>query len=541
MKAAGKASRSMKAFLSILMVAVLILAAACSSKNTSQGSSSEASSSAPASAAASSEAPKEIIELKAVTMGTEPQAGMEEFYKQLDELTTKDLGATIRFDFIPWGDEKNQISRSIAAKEYDLYVGGAWSDFKNFAIKNAFADLKPLLSQTPKLIERYGDILNRIEINGKLSGIPQINKPGGGGGDGFLYREDLRKQWGLPEIKDLDTLEKYLYKAKDEFPDTPMINDPRFGDVIWKWTVGKKYFIPALTQMQGTTFTVTSFEEPYKAISIYDTPEYKEVLAKAKKWYDDGIVAHDILAAQGNETDKTKELMKAGKKPLEFSNWWGPVANNYVPEIKKEHPDWEFGWLDVGVDVHPNTLFLPSVSVETTSMISVGAHSKYAETALKLIEKVHSDPIYYDLLAYGVKGVHYNLDGEAVSVEGIDGKNRKPSWTASYDGYMARQSKYPGEFQAIFESLDQRGTEAAQKNGVNLFEGFVFNTSELAAELSNLETLRTQYVQPLSAGVVKKSIDADLEAAVKQLKGAGLDKYMEQLQIQLDAFASAKK
>lgn len=539
MKAAQKTPKSLKALLSIMMIAALLLAAACSSKNS--GTASPTSSSSSGSASASSEAPKDIIELKAVTMGTEPQAGMDEFYKQLDELTIKDLGAKVRFDFIPWGDEKNQISRAIAAKEYDLYVGGAWSDYKNFAIKNAFADLKPMLGQVPKLVERYGEVLNRIEINGKLFGIPQINKPGGGGGDGFLYREDLRKQWGLPEVKDLDSLEKYLYKAKEEFPDTPMINDPRFGDVIWKWMAGDKYFIPALTQVQGTSFAVTSFEEPYKAISIYDTPEYKEVLAKAKKWYDDGIVAHDILAAQGNETDKTKELMKAGKKPLEFSNWWGPVSNNYVPEIKKEHPDWEFGWLDIGVDVHPNILFLPSVSVETTSMISVGAHSKYAETALKLIEKVHSDPTYYDLLALGVKGIHYNLDGEIVNFEGIDGKNRKPAWTASYDGYMARQSKYPGEFQAIYESLDKRGTEAAQKNGVNPYEGFVFNTSELAAEMSSLETLRTQYVQPLAAGVVKKSIDADLEAAVKQLKSAGLDKYMSALQTQLDAFAATKK
>ena len=70
-----------------------------------------------------------VVQLKGITMGREPASGMDRFYQQLDALTIKDLGATIRFDFIPWGDEKNQISRAIASKEYDLYVGGAWSDF----------------------------------------------------------------------------------------------------------------------------------------------------------------------------------------------------------------------------------------------------------------------------------------------------------------------------------------------------------------------------------------------------------------------------
>ena len=60
-----------------------------------------------------------VVQLKGITMGREPASGMDRFYQQLDALTIKDLGATIRFDFIPWGDEKNQISRAIASKEYD--------------------------------------------------------------------------------------------------------------------------------------------------------------------------------------------------------------------------------------------------------------------------------------------------------------------------------------------------------------------------------------------------------------------------------------
>ncbi|WP_223192629.1 DUF3502 domain-containing protein [Paenibacillus sedimenti] len=525
-------NRKMKTVLSvILMSTVVISTAACSTGSKGAAPSSPA-------AGAASQQPAKVIELKAVTMGVAPANGMDNFYKQLDELTKKDLNATVRFTFVPWGDEKNQISRAVVAKEYDLYVGGAWSDFKNFATKNAFADLKPFLSKTPKLVEHYKGLLGRLEINGKLYGIPQYGKPGAGG-DGLLYREDLRKKWGLPEIKDLDSLEKYLYKAKQEFPSTPMINDKRFAENIWRMMAGGKYY--NVTNLSGNLLTVAPVNNPYKATFIYDTPEYKEILVRAKKWYDDGIAAHDILAAQGNETSKTLELMKANKKPLEFNNHFGAVSSSYIPALKAVNKDWEFGWFDYTFDLYPQMSFMPRHSNDTTTMISVSEQSKNVETALKFIEKAHTDRVYYDLLQYGVKDENYKLSGESVTFDGIDPKNKKPGWTGLNDGFMNRVEKYPSDWQPIYDRLQTEGTKAAEKNGIDPFEGFVFNTGDLASEMASMETVRTQYAQPLAVGMVKKSQDADLEALKQQLKGAGSDKYMTALQKALDEFAASKK
>ena len=81
----------------------------------------------------------------------------------------------------------------------------------------------------------------------------------------MLFREDLRKAWGLPEIKDLESAEKYLYKAKEAYPDTPMINDKRFADNLWTLIAGSKY----LDVVKG--YAVVSVDEPYKALSRYET------------------------------------------------------------------------------------------------------------------------------------------------------------------------------------------------------------------------------------------------------------------------------
>ncbi|OPH46578.1 sugar ABC transporter substrate-binding protein [Paenibacillus ferrarius] len=529
------ATKKLKTVLSaVLMSSVVISAAACSSDKNATSTPGVSTGTTPA----ASQASGPLIELKAITMGAEPASGMANFYKKLDELTKKDFNATVRFTFIPWGDEKNQISRAIVAKEYDLYVGGAWSDFKNFAVKNAFADLTPFLKNTPKLTERYGDILDRLKIDGKNYGIPQLSKPGIAAGEGMLFREDLRKKWGLPEITNLETAEKYLYKAKQEFPDTPMIIDKRAVNNVWAMVAGNKYL--TVTSLNGTVLTVASVDEPYKAMSIYDTPEFKQVLGYVKKWYDDGIIAHDVLASQGNEGDKTKELMKAGKKPLEFNNQFYAVSSNYIATIKDAHPEFELNWVDFSM-MNPKTIFLPSHSNETTTMISVGAQSKNVETALKFIEKAHVDQTYYNLLSFGVEGENYKMVNGAVSSEGIDAKNKKPAWTGLSDGFMNPEPKYPAEWQGIYEKLKSAGEALVPSLKMNPYEGFVFNTSELAAENSSLETVRTQFALPLVVGMVKKNQEADLEALKQQLKGAGFDKYMAALQKQLDTFAAAKK
>lgn len=519
-------NRRMKAVLSALLVSTTVLAACSSDKD---NGASPAASGSPA-----AQEPAQIVELKALTMGTEPASGMANFYKQLDELTKKDLGATVRFTFIPWGDEKNQISRAIVAKEYDIYVGGAWSDFKNFSAKNAFADLKPLLSQTPKLVEHYKGVFDRVSINGKLYGIPQYGKPGAGS-YGFFYREDLRKQWGLPEIKDLDTVEKYLYKAKQEFPDTPMINDKSVLDNVFRMIAGSKYY------EVNNLFTVAAVSDPYKVMPIYETPEFKQAVAVVKKWYDDGIIARDVLSGQSNETSKTLEFMKANKKPLEYSNHFGAISSGYITQLKAVNKDWEFGWLDYIFDVNPSTQFMPKHSVDKTSMISVGAHSKYVETALKFIEKAHTDRTYYDLLQYGVKDENYKLNGESVTYDGIDPKNKKPGWTALNDGYMNREEKYSDDWQKIYDKLQIEGSKLAEKNGLDPYENLVIDTSDIVGEMANIETIKTQYWTPLAVGMVKKSQEADLETLKEQLKGAGFDKYMAALQKGLDDLKNSQK
>ncbi len=523
-----------KVMLLALTASIVLSAAACGKSGEDEASSSSAGTS---SSTSTSSAPKEIVQLKAFTMGVEPESGMENFYKQLDELTIKDLGATVRFDYIAWGDEKNKINLAIASGEYDLYVGGGFSDYKLTATKNAFLDLNPLLKDVPELVKHYttasDQTLKNHEINGKLYGIPQFSKPGGYGGEGFLYREDLRKVWSLPEINSLDTMEQYMYKAKDDpkYKDVSLVTDQRFWTSLWYMIAGDKYM--TATDLIGAPYAVVAYNNPYKVISVVDTPEYKKVLEYALKWYKDGIVDHDILAAQQNATAKAAELIKADKKPAETNSPRWSIEGSIIAPVYKEHPEWELGWYDYLYNKVP--AYLPSITNATA--ISINANSKNALTALKFIEKAHTDETYYTLVKFGVLDENYKIVDGIPSTTGIDAKNIKPAWTGVYDGYIEKAGKSADpRWQA-----DGDAKEAAAKPATEYspLEGFSFNIAELSAETAALETVKNQYMIPLQCGVTK-NIDSDLANVKRKLEGAGLQKYLDALQKQLSDFEASK-
>ncbi len=484
-----------------------------------------------------------IITLKAFTMGNEPAGGLDTFYDELDALTVKDLGCKVRFDYIPWGDEKNKINLNIASGEYDLYVGGNFSDYKATAAKNAFLDLNPYLDQVPDLVAHYTEVakdaLKMCEINGHLYGIPQFGKAEGGAGEGFIYREDLRQEWGLSEINSLETMEQYLYAAKadDRYKDTPLITDNRIWTSLWYMIAGAKY-----GQLDDNMYAWFAYDDPANAVYIFETPEFKTVCEYAMKWYGDGIIDHDILAAQGNEGTKGAELMKADKKPCETNTPFWSLSNNWIPGLYEAHPEWKLGFYDYLLN-NPDfkNAYIPDYSSATA--ISVAAQCKYPEIALKFIEKAHTERIYYDLLAYGVEGENYKMVDGVPSVEGIPQENIKPSWTGLYDGYMSYETKSVNpDWQVLSDKYKDMGNKLLEESGyvASPKAGFTFDVSNLSAEIAAMETVKAQYMLPLANGITK-DVDADIENVKSQYKTAGMENYLTELQKQWDVFNAAKQ
>lgn len=477
------------------------------------------------------EQPDEIVLIKAVTLGEEPDCGMDAVYEELDKLTSEELGCILRFDFVPWKDAKSQIERLIALKEHDLYCVGAFMDFEGYVQKHAFADMGAYLEDYPQLLVHYTkrgkNLLDAGRWKDTLYGIPQIVR-NGESGNGFFYREDLREAWDLPKIKDFETLEAYLYRSAEEYPDVSMINDKRFFQVIEELFFKNKY-------VRIGNHCVVDRQNPTKLLALYDLKEYQEMLSIAKKWYDDGIVANDILGFQENSTDETKRLMLQDKKPLEFSNHLQAVSSFYIPELSERYPDQRFGWF--AFNIYDNNCY-QDIYHAGVAMAAVSSSCSRPDLAMRLLELAHTDQRYYDLLTYGADGTHYHLteDGK-ISYQGISEENRFAGWTAIRDSYMQREMDVPDYWSKILRENREAFDEIAGKNGHDILEGFSLETPDMAEEI---ETAYEQYMAVLEMGI-SDHLEADYKAARQKLDEAGFSAYLLNIQKQLNRYFLKKE
>ena len=88
-----------KQILAVLLVAVLMCLSACGQAGDNSKKQTDSNDAQTGN----------YVTLKAITLGQLPENGMDEFYEELDAMT-EELGCHLRFDYIPWGDERSQLN-----------------------------------------------------------------------------------------------------------------------------------------------------------------------------------------------------------------------------------------------------------------------------------------------------------------------------------------------------------------------------------------------------------------------------------------------
>ncbi len=485
-------------------------------------------------------APTEAVTLHAITLGNEPAGGLEGLYEQLDALTVPELGCRLRFTYIPWGDERDQLNVAVASGEYDIIPQGNFSDYQLLASRNAFLDLKPYLDQVPALAAHYQrsgeDVLSAHEIDGRLYGIPQHVEPGVAANEGFFYREDLRKAWGLDPITSLETMEAYLYRAKEDtaFTGRPLITDNRIWTCLWEILSKDSYF--EITSFTDTPYAVSAIDAPFQAVSRVETSIFRQMVDYLTKWYRDGILDKRLLTLSANEGTSGRTMMLEGTKPCETNSPLWTVNRDWVSSLLEAHPDWSFGFYAYRMD---GRIMQYKTTSSTGSVLAVSSRTKHPEMAIALLEKLHTDQRYYDLLCYGVEGVHYHLVDGKVHHEGVLSANRYVGWTAATDDYTDREEAYlsPNEWiTQVYQPHLDRCAAYTQTAAFHPLNDFLFNVSPVSGEAATLADAWDTYMMPILCGMAQ-DVDAELAEAINCLKAAGLDKYIAEIQKQMDAFA----
>ena len=476
------------------------------------------------------------VTLKAITVGTMPENGMDEFYEELDEMT-EELGCHLRFDYIPWGDERSQLNMAIASGEYDFISNGNFSDYYQQAAKGAFLDLNQYRDLVPNLFAHYedyrADFLTNLEWNGGLYGIPQFKADSiSDSGEGFFYRSDLLKDWNLPEVTDFESMQNYLYAAKADprYQDAAMITDNRAWTALWHM-FGANY--QEIESIETIPYAVVDATDGKNVVSRFETEEFRQILDVVHQWYQDGILNPGILASSDNEGMTALEMLLGDEKPCETNAPIWSVNDTYVPVLYEKHPEWEYGFFDY--DLYSGNI-TKTRSGKELSCISVSAKCQNPEMAVKILEKLHTDQDFYNLISYGVEGIHYQKKDGEISHEEIASKDAFSYWVGSPD-HMLELPKYIEDKQwaQVYTDLQKRQQEVEKTAPDNPLIDFTWEDNGLKEIESRLEEVRKDYLLPLCCGV-SDDIDADYQTAIDKLYEAGLQEYLNILQQQLDQY-----
>jgi len=200
-------------------------------------------------------------------------------------------------------------------------------------------------------------------------------------------------------------------------------------------------------------------------------------------------------------------------------------ANQIYLELKKTHPEW-----DVRVFNALNQKTTDIMSYMANGM-AIYSKSKNPERALMLLDLFKNNEEYNTLTNYGIKGVHYDLteDGKVdiLAPEKYSEINAAP-WGWNNEDFVKVSTESLPNYAEIYQYYEDNYVEDPLRE----FNPDITNVTDVDAALQDLNR---QYGNPRQLGFID-DLDKSIQDSIKKAKDAGLDRYFEEIQQQIDEY-----
>lgn len=527
--------KSQLILLSIVLTLVMILSA-CGSNNNKGASEStqpaaesqQASESQPvATEGAATEGgldTSEEVKLKMIFVGPKP-VDYDVVFAEINKKLKEKINATIEGEFLDWSDWAQKYPLKLAANEdFDLIYSANWAGYNDQALKGGFLELtEDMLSKyMPTTWKEMPEVSwGQAKVNGKLYMVPQNR--GESVEKLILYREDLRKKYNLPAIDSPEVYANYLKAVaaneKGVIPFTPETGDWKLQNLD-RVLLKQQYDWNMLDFDLPLGFKLT--DDKGQIFNVYETQEFKDLLVYYKDLADNNAWSKNVLNSKNDHQQDFKE-----GKTASITHNLGTLGD-IMAALRKANSPFEVAL----ADITPNSK--KSTAISTQNGTSVHATSKNPERALMFIDLMQNDKELHDLIMYGVSGVHYEPVG--------DDRFKATDASANYTGFSNWSFNSPlnrGNESFPQEAMDmQMGWEAKVYHYP--LETFVFNNTNVKAEVANVGNVMLRYAIPLEYGAIK-DVNKALEDLNKQMKAAGIEAIQKEMQTQIDAFLAAQK
>lgn len=435
----------------------------------------------------------------------------------LNKLLTEKINATIDLMPIDWGSWDEKVNLMIASREeVDIIFTAQWNGHASNVGKGAFLELDNLIQQHGQGILETQDptFLEGAKINGKNYGIPTTKELAAAGG--IIYRKDVAEELGIDmsQVKTIKDLDAVYAKVKAERPDlTPLyisstdntFNSHFFGNYDFLGDAT----IPGAIFKDGTDTTV---------VPIETTERFLETTRLTHEFFKKGYINADAATSQVSAPD-------AWKAGIVFS----------AIESLKPGKDEEVA-TTAGLSGKLGQIQLTNKTIATSetagSMLGISSTSQDPERAMMFINLLHTDKEINNLINFGIKDVHFTLNGEIMSKTDRTGDySPGANWML---GNQFLNYLWDTEDPQKWEKFKEFNTGATKSPAL----GFVFNSEPVKNEIGALANVIKQYQVAIDRGVV--NIDDVLDEYMSAMKAAGLDKVIAEKQAQFDEFLASK-
>lgn len=431
----------------------------------------------------------------------------------LNEILLDKINATVKIMNIPGATYNDKMQVILGGQEECdvIFAGTEFADFWGNISRGAFLPLNDLLKEYAP--ETYAAIPEEmwkgVAVDGEIYGV--INYQIEGKQVGYQAPKDLLEKYNfdLSAVSKVEDIEPLLAEIKKDSPE--MIPFAGAFGVVQSLITGYDdigtFGSPGVVMIGDETLTV---------VNQFETEEFRDWVNLMRDWFEKGYIASDA-ATISNYND----LMKAGKV--------GVFLNDIKPGGRQEQ---EVLWgREMEEKIIRNARILSSGLSATVQTISTT--SKHPEKAMEFINLLNTDKEVYNLLCFGIEGVHYNKVGEN-RIEMVENSGYQPNkaWAMGNQFNAYVYGTQPDDVWEKTIELNENGEKSP-------LIGFVFDPSPVKSQVAQCQSVFDQYCRALVYGTVDP--EKYLPEFIDKLKQAGSQEVIAEKQKQLNEWVEAQK
>lgn len=511
----------LKRLCSLLLAALLVAAlfAGCSGggNESSKPANSTASGDTASTGINFDEEPYEINYLYIVA---QEGANQKKVAEAVNELALKELNMKVNLIPMTMGTYNSQMSMMLAAGEpLDIFPTFS-QNFSTYIESQYLVDLGQYKAELKDALEVLGEDAETGYIGEFLVGLGQMKERAYPAG--LICRKDIFDETGY-KLEDFSvTTDDYasfnqigdlFAKVKELHPDMVCLDGTSImgrQDGSYMDNLGSDF---GVLENYGQTTTVTNW---------FESDQWKTFCEIGRDWFTKGYLSQDIAVNQ----DSGEIKMKAGNT---FSFITNVKPNTNVEKLAQT------GYETVVIPLSECMKYSNAVNA---FMLSVANASKDPRKAAIFMNWTYTSREFNDLINWGIEGEDWveTEDGMAAYPEGVDATN-----VGYHNDYGWA---YPNQFVGhAWEGNPADIWDQYLEYNAGLIKskafGFVFDSTPVATEEAQLNTVRDQYWNDLVFGAVDPA--EKMDEFNKALYDAGLQTVIDEKQRQLDEWLAKQE